>query len=57
MTRSVSVQRLNTHGGVALGPCEQAGAFRSVPYSAEYSFLSKAPQDLTSSVGKSGQAH
>jgi hypothetical protein len=52
-----TVQRLNTRGGVASGTCDQAGAFRSVPYSAEYSFLSKAPQDLTSSVKKPGQAH
>jgi hypothetical protein len=51
-----TVQRLNTHGGVVSGTCDQAGAFRSVPYSAEYSFLSKAPQDLTSSVAKPGQA-
>jgi hypothetical protein len=36
-----TVQRINTHGGVAQGACDQAGAFRSVPYSADYSFLSK----------------
>ena len=33
------VQRVNTHGGVASGPCNDAGAFRSVPYSADYIFL------------------
>ena len=33
------VQRVNTHGGVASGPCNEAGAFRSVPYSADYIFL------------------
>jgi hypothetical protein len=35
------VQRINTHGGAAQGACDQAGAFRSVPYSADYVFLSK----------------
>lgn len=32
------VQRINTQGGMASGPCEQAGAYRSVPYSADYIF-------------------
>src|ERR1700720_3166360 len=36
-----TVQRTNTHGGAAQGACDQAGAFRSVPYSADYVFLSK----------------
>ena len=36
-----TVQRINTHGGAAQGACDQAGAFRSVPYSADYVFLSK----------------
>ena len=35
------VQRLNTRGGVAAGPCEKAGSYRSVPYSADYVFLRK----------------
>ena len=35
------VQRINTSGGVLRGPCEQAGALRSVPYSADYVFLHK----------------
>ena len=34
------LQRINTHGGAAQGACDQAGAFRSVPYSADYVFLS-----------------
>jgi len=34
-----TVQRINTHGGVIRGVCHQAGAFRSVPYSADYVFL------------------
>jgi len=41
LTRVTTVQRLNTHGGVLQGACDQAGTFRSVPYSAEYSFLAK----------------
>ncbi|MDN5001572.1 DUF3455 domain-containing protein [Bradyrhizobium sp. GCM10027634] len=32
------VQRINTRGGVAGGTCEQAGTYRSVPYSADYVF-------------------
>jgi hypothetical protein len=36
-----TVQRLNTHGGVLQGACDQAGSFRSVSYSADYSFLAK----------------
>lgn len=36
-----TIQRLNTKGGVAEGVCEQPGAFLSVPYSADYTFLKK----------------
>jgi hypothetical protein len=36
-----TVQRLNTQGGAAQGPCDRPGAFRSVPYSADYVFLRK----------------
>jgi hypothetical protein len=32
------VRRINTQGGMAAGSCEQAGAYRSVPYSADYVF-------------------
>jgi hypothetical protein len=35
------VQRINTAGGALHGPCEQAGALRSVAYSADYVFLRK----------------
>ena len=35
------VQRINTSGGALSGACEQAGQFRSVPYSADYVFLHK----------------
>lgn len=36
-----TVQRINTRGGAAQGACDPAGALRSVPYSADYVFLSK----------------
>jgi hypothetical protein len=36
-----TIQRLNTRGGVAQGPCERAGAFLSVPYSADYAFFKR----------------
>ena len=36
-----TIQRLATKGGFAEGPCEQAGAFLSVPYSADYAFYKK----------------
>jgi hypothetical protein len=35
----MTVQRINTHGGVIRGACHRAGAFRSVRYSADYVFL------------------
>jgi len=41
-----TIQRLNTKGGVADGPCEPAGAFLSVPYSADYAFYRKARWSL-----------
>jgi hypothetical protein len=34
-----TVQRINTNGGVLAGACDQEGALRSVPYSADYVFL------------------
>jgi Protein of unknown function (DUF3455) len=36
-----NVQRINTAGGALSGACERTGAFRSVPYSADYVFLRK----------------
>lgn len=36
-----TVQRIDTKGGAAEGPCQSAGALLSVPYSAEYRFLKK----------------
>jgi len=36
-----TVQRINTRGGKLDGACNTAGAFRSVPYSADYVFLRK----------------
>ena len=34
-----SVQRINTKGGMAQGPCDGAGTYQNVPYSADYVFL------------------
>jgi hypothetical protein len=36
-----TIQRIHTRGGGLAGSCETAGAFRSVPYSADYVFLKK----------------
>ena len=36
-----TVQRINTKGGVAEGSCPTVGAFLSVPYTADYTFLRK----------------
>ena len=41
LTGVTTIQRLNTKGGVAEGPCGSAGMFLSVPYSADYTFLKK----------------
>ena len=41
LSHVTTVQRINTKGGVAKGPCETAGEFRGVPYSADYVFLRK----------------
>ncbi|MBW5439998.1 DUF3455 domain-containing protein [Bradyrhizobium canariense] len=42
LTPVTTVQRINTHGGwLDDGPCEIAGNFQSVPYSADYVFLKK----------------
>jgi hypothetical protein len=37
----MTIQRLNTRGGQLSGDCDTAGAFKSVPYSADYVFLRK----------------
>jgi hypothetical protein len=42
MSNVTTVQRINTKGGVLQGPCESAGNYRSVPYSADYVFLRKS---------------
>jgi uncharacterized protein DUF3455 len=39
LSHVATVQRINTKGGATQGPCETAGAYRSVPYSADYVFL------------------
>jgi Protein of unknown function (DUF3455) len=36
-----TIQRINTKGGMAEGPCEPDATFLSVPYSADYVFLRK----------------
>jgi uncharacterized protein DUF3455 len=41
LTGVTTVQRINTKGGMIAGPCDKAGAFSSVPYSADYVFLRK----------------
>lgn len=41
LTGVTTIQRLNTKGGAAAGPCGTAGAFLSVPYSADYAFFRK----------------
>jgi hypothetical protein len=37
-----TIQRLDTKGGTAEGPCPSVGALLSVPYSADYAFYRKA---------------
>ena len=41
LSKVATVQRINTHGSVAQGTCDQPGSFLSVPYWADYRFLSK----------------
>jgi Protein of unknown function (DUF3455) len=41
LTGVTTIQRLNTKGGVGEGPCDRAGDFLSVPYSADYAFFTK----------------
>jgi hypothetical protein len=41
LTGATTIQRINTKGGTAEGACETSGAFLSVPYSADYTFLTK----------------
>ena len=41
LTGVTTVQRINTSGGKFEGPCDKAGAYRSVPYAADYVFLRK----------------
>jgi ribosomal protein L14 len=39
LTGVTAIQRTNTRGGTAEGACDTSGAFLSVPYSADYTFL------------------
>jgi hypothetical protein len=41
MSHVATIQRINTKGGAMQGSCEKAGAYRSVPYSADFVFLRK----------------
>jgi Protein of unknown function (DUF3455) len=41
LTGATTIQRINTRGGIAEGACETNGAFQSVPYSADYTFLTR----------------
>jgi hypothetical protein len=41
LSDATAVQRINTKGGMLQGSCGEAGAYRSVPYSAQYVFLRK----------------
>ena len=41
LSEVTTVQRVITHGGKLEGVCEKTEAYRSVPYSADYIFLSK----------------
>jgi hypothetical protein len=41
LTGVTTVQRIDTKGGKIEGPCDKAGSFRSVAYSADYVFLRK----------------
>jgi hypothetical protein len=41
LTGVTTVQRINTKGGNLKGACDQAGSFKSAPYSADYVFLKK----------------
>jgi hypothetical protein len=41
LSNATTVQRINTRGGKLAGPCDIVGAFRSVPYAADYVFLKK----------------
>jgi hypothetical protein len=42
LSNVTTIQRINTRGGVAEERCSEAGAFLGVPYTADYTFLSKA---------------
>jgi Protein of unknown function (DUF3455) len=44
LSSATTVQRINTRGGILQGQCERTGAYRSVPYSADYVFLRRENQ-------------
>lgn len=48
LTAATTIQRINTKGGAAEGPCESAGTMLSVPYSADYAFYRKSKSTAVS---------
>ncbi len=49
LAAATTIQRLDTRGGLAEGPCTTVGAYLSVPYSADYAFYGPAQAGKTSS--------
>jgi hypothetical protein len=41
LSGATTVQRIHTQGGAADGACDKVGAYRSIPYAADYVFLRK----------------
>jgi len=41
LANATTIRRIQTHGGVLVGDCDAVGAFRAVPYSADYIFSAK----------------
>ena len=55
LTGVTTIQRLNTRGGTADRLCAPAGAFLSVPYSADYAFYKKGESTTASSSAAARQ--
>lgn len=50
LTGATTIQRVNTKGGMAEGPCASMGSMLSVPYAADYAFYRKARASDAASV-------
>jgi hypothetical protein len=50
-----TIQRINTVGGVADGPCPKAGTFLSVPYTADYAFYRNSRQSLVPGAARTAE--